>query len=72
MGCILAGVYTAGALEQLRSIGFRILYFPYDSVIEAFNVVGMDARFDEDTPDAAFDAKMRKWAAVPVKRRVKV
>jgi hypothetical protein len=39
MGCVLAGVYTAGALEQLRSIGFKILYFTYDSVIEAFNTV---------------------------------
>lgn len=72
MGCVLAGVYTAGALEQLRSIGFKILYFTYDSVIEAFAAVAVDARFDEHTPDAAFAAKMRKWAAVPAKRRAKV
>ena len=31
MGCILAGVYTSGALEQLRSVGFKVLYFTYDS-----------------------------------------
>jgi hypothetical protein len=72
VGCILAGVYTQGALEQLRSIGFKVLYFTYDSVIEAFKSVGVDARFDEATPDADFGAKMRKWAAVTAKRRVKV
>jgi hypothetical protein len=72
MGCILAGVYTSGALEQLRSVGFRILYFTYDSVVEAFGTVGVDARFDEETLDAEFDTKMAKWKAVPARRRGKV
>src|SRR5437879_6156581 len=49
MGCVLAGVYTAGALEQLRSVGFKVLYFPYESVVEAFNTVGVDVRFNEAT-----------------------
>jgi len=72
VGCVLAGVYTQGALEQLRSVGFKVLYFTYDSVIAAFKAVGVDARFDETTPDAAFGEKMRKWAGVSAKRRVKV
>jgi hypothetical protein len=72
VGCILAGVYTQGALEQLRSIGFRVLYFTYDSVIDAFKTVGVDARFDETTPDSAFRAKMCKWTDVSAKRRLKV
>lgn len=72
MGCILAGVYTSGALEQLWSVGFKILYFTYDSVIEAFNTVGIDARFDEQTPDAEFDTRMAKWKSVPTRRRGKV
>jgi hypothetical protein len=69
LGCILAGVYTAGALEQLKSVGFRVLYFPYDSVVEAFRSVGVDARFDESTPDAEFGKKMKQWAKVPHGKR---
>src|SRR5580704_10035669 len=69
LGCILAGVYTAGALEQLKSVGFKVLYFSYDSVVEAFRSVGVDARFDESTPDADFGKKMRRWAKVPQGKR---
>src|SRR5580704_9137570 len=52
LGCIFAGEYTAGALNQLKSIGFKVLYLTYDSVIEAFESVGVDARFDESTRDS--------------------
>lgn len=72
MGCVLAGVYTAGALEQLRSVGFKILYFPYDSVIEAFGTVGVNVRFDEETPDNDFDVRMAHWETVSVRRRKRV
>ncbi len=65
LGCILAGEYTSGALNQLKSIGFKVLYLTYDSVIQAFASVGVDARFDETTPDKDFDVKMQQWAAVP-------
>lgn len=44
LGCILAGDYTANALNQLKSIGFKVLYLSYDSVVEAFATVGVDAR----------------------------
>jgi hypothetical protein len=72
LGCILAGDYTTTALNQLRSVGFKVLYFSYASVVEAFATVGVDARFDEATPEADFDAKMRQWASVPEVRRAKV
>ncbi|MDZ4685249.1 MAG: hypothetical protein SH850_09170 [Planctomycetaceae bacterium] len=72
MGCILAGVYTAGALEQLRSSGFKLLYFSYESVVDAFAVVGVDARFDEATADADFAAKLARWNRVRSSRRVQV
>lgn len=64
LGCILAGEYTSGALNQLRSIGFTVLYLTYDSVIQSFASVGVDARFDESTPDSDFDAKMSKWSSI--------
>ena len=61
IGVVLAGDFTEGALNQLRSLGFRVLYFAYDSIVAAFDSVGMDARFDEDTPDAECATKVQAW-----------
>ena len=69
LGCILAGDYTANALNQLRSIGFKVLYLTYDSVVKAFNTVGIDARFDESTPDSAHEAKLRKWTTLSKRKQ---
>ncbi|HEX8447258.1 MAG TPA: hypothetical protein VF649_11670 [Sphingomonas sp.] len=54
LGAVLAGIFTAPSLDQLRSLNFNIVYLPYDSIVDAFAGVGIDARFDEQTPDAAF------------------
>jgi hypothetical protein len=50
-GVVLAGVFTDGSLEQLRSNGFSVLYIPYEAVVQAFRQHGMDVEFTEDTPD---------------------
>ena len=65
LGCILVGDYTAPALEQLRSVGFKILYLKYVTVIEAFNAVGVDARFNEKTPDEEHVARKKQWDELP-------
>src|ERR1019366_8369598 len=72
LGCILAGDYTFWALDQLKSVGFKVLYFTYDSVIDAFRSVGVDARFDVATPDAEFAKKMKSWKRVAPDKRVQV
>jgi hypothetical protein len=54
LGAILAGIFTLPSLEQLRSLGFNIVYLPYESIVAAFSNVGINARFDEATPDADF------------------
>lgn len=54
LGAVLAGVFTQGSLDQLTSVGFKILYFPYESVVSAFDCIGINARFDETTPDEDF------------------
>ncbi|RIK31008.1 MAG: DNA methylase [Chloroflexi bacterium] len=54
LGAVLAGVFTTGSLEQLRSLGFQVLYFPYETLIAAFASEGIDIRFDEATPDEEF------------------
>jgi hypothetical protein len=68
-GAILAGVFTDGALAQLKSLGFHILFFPYNSIVEAFQAVGVDASFDEDTPEKEFRKKISRWNALSKKRR---
>ncbi len=54
LGVVLAGVFTDGSLTQIRSSGFEVVLFPYQSIVEGFGSVGIDAEFDEDTPDAEF------------------
>ena len=54
LGTVLAGVFTEGSLEQLRSLGFNVLYFPYDTLVAAFQSEKIDIAFDEHTPDRLF------------------
>lgn len=56
LGVVLAGVFTDGSLDQLRSLGFQVLYFPYETLVNAFAAEGIDIAFDETTPDAIFRA----------------
>ncbi|MEX1232699.1 MAG: hypothetical protein WEB58_20805 [Planctomycetaceae bacterium] len=58
LGVILAGVFTKGSIQELRSHGFSIVYCQYEIVMEAFNHVGIDARFDENSPDDIVLAKV--------------
>jgi len=69
MGVILAGVFTEGALAQLQSLGFSVLHFPYETVVEALQTIGVDAYFTEETADAEFERKVRRWDRVPQKKR---
>jgi hypothetical protein len=69
MGATLAGVFTEGALKQLNSLGFSVLYFPYDLVIRVFRRFGIDASSDERTPDREFQSKVDAWKALTPARR---
>lgn len=60
-GSHLAGVFTEGASAQLRSLGFSVLHFSYESVVGAFKDYGIDAAFKEDTPDAVFQKKVKRY-----------
>jgi len=60
LGAVLAGIFTKNSLEQLRSLGFRVLYFPYDTLVAAFATEGIDIAFDESTPDAVFRKCVKK------------
>jgi hypothetical protein len=69
IGVILAGIFTDGALNQLRSLGFSVLYFSYENVVSAFKSFGIDASFNEDTPDADFRKKVDAYDALPAAKR---
>lgn len=60
-GAVLAGVFTEGALTQLRSLGFTVVYISYAQVVAVFRKSGMDAAFNEDTSDAQFRAKVKAY-----------
>jgi hypothetical protein len=60
LGAVLSGIFTKGSIEQLRSLGFHVLYFSYDTLIDAFASEGVDIAFDESTPDAVFRKCVKK------------
>ncbi len=68
-GAVLAGVFTDGALTQLRSLGFTVLYFPYVTVVDVFRKSGIDAFSDEDTPDAEFQKKVDAYERLSARKR---
>jgi hypothetical protein len=50
-GVVLAGVFTDGSLDQLRSNGFAVVYVRYQTIVDIFRIFGVDVYFDESTPD---------------------
>lgn len=69
LGVVLAGVFTKGSLDQLRSHGFRVVYYSYESVVAAFAKAGIDAAFDESTPDAELQRKIEAFKALSEARK---
>jgi hypothetical protein len=71
-GAISAGVFTDGALTQLKSLGFTVLFVPYDSVIAVFGKFGIDASFDVQTPDRDFRKKVKSYERLSSSQRAKL
>ena len=61
IGVILAGEFTENSLKQLRSLGFSILYFPYELIVKAFRTVGIDVYFEENTNEDIFARQIALW-----------
>jgi len=65
-GSVLAGEFTGSALAQLESKGFSILHIPYESILDAFNEVGIDASsVDRITSEDEFRRKIQQWEQLP-------
>ncbi len=61
IGVVLAGAFTEGALSQLRSLGFTILYFPYSVILQGFAAFGINADSEENTLEIEFQQKIEAW-----------
>ena len=61
IGVILAGIFTDNSLKQLQSLGFTILYFPYEMIVNAFKVMGLDVFFEENTTEKQFKSQIALW-----------
>lgn len=69
LGAIVGGVFTKNSLMQLESRGFVLIYVPYANVVGAFAKVGIDARYDEDTNESEYNAKLTKYAELSPDQR---
>lgn len=72
IGVVIGGVFTEGAIKQLKSRGFEVLYFPYETVVKSFGVVGINARFDEHTDEEEFRIKIRKFSELTKEKKDKI
>lgn len=70
IGVVIAGDWTSGAISQLRSLGFVVLYFPIETVTAAFKTVGIDADFGEETPDAVIKERVHLWEKLPHEKHI--
>jgi hypothetical protein len=56
----------------VRSCGFTVAYLSYDTIVQAFASVGIDAAFDEHTEEADFRDKVRLFEALSAKQIAKI
>ena len=49
-----------------------MLYFPYESVVAGFAAVGLDAAFDEDTPDATLRRRVEQYEKLSTAKKDKI
>ena len=72
LGAILAGVFTEDSLTQMRSSGFKVVLFPYESIVDSFAVVDVNIAFEEDTPDEDFERTIEKIECLESAQRTKL
>lgn len=68
-GAILAGDFTESAREQLRSHGFVVAHCSYDTIVSAFESVGVDVSSDNDTSDRDARRKVEAFERLTPSRR---
>lgn len=61
LGAVVSGVFTNGSLDQLRSLGFSVLYFEYETIVNAFEEVGVNAYWEQGTDNEKVKKEVDKW-----------
>ncbi len=64
LGIVLAGEFTRNALAQLRSHAFSVFHISYAEIMNAFASLGIDATYDESTPERRFREKIKQYQAL--------
>lgn len=72
LGAILAGDFTTASLEQMRSHGFTILYFPFQDIVSAFKTVRIDAWFGQKSTDAEVKRKVEAFGQLSAAKRDRI
>lgn len=68
LGIVLAGEFTGNAVAQLRSHAFSVFHIPYADIMKAFASVGIDASYDESTPEKRFRQKIKQYGTLSPKQ----
>lgn len=63
-GAVVAGHWTPGALDQLRSNGFALLHLPYDDIVNVFAGFGVDIDSTEYTADSHSQQQVEIWKSL--------
>ncbi len=60
-GAVLAGEFTNNSLNQIRSEGFKLLYFSNEAIEEAFASQGIDAHWEESTSETELQKRIDQF-----------
>ncbi|EQD27322.1 hypothetical protein B2A_15276, partial [mine drainage metagenome] len=66
---LLAGRFTSGSLNQLRSNGFVVVFIPEAHVVQCFARVGIDIAAGENTPDPVLAEQVAKFERLTPEER---
>jgi len=71
-GVVLAGLWTKGSLNQLRSNNFSILHISYETIIEVFKSLNIDVYYEESTSDDYLRQQIDRWESLSDADRVAI
>ncbi|WP_025679671.1 hypothetical protein [Paenibacillus massiliensis] len=64
-GAVVAGEFTQPSLIQLRSEGFQVVYFAFETIVEAYKLVEIDVYWGEGTSDEEVFGKIEQYEKLP-------
>ena len=64
LGAVLAGEFTKGSRDQLRSHGFQVAYITYETIMQAFRNLEVDVSSNEDTTQSDLNRKVKAFAGL--------